>query len=597
MSWKPLDLSSSAGAQLPPFLISSEFNHNSYLVRLTDLTNTWAEGIDRDAIIARSREENPSIDPSEDDDQLSIFLDKIKLGLAREKDTSLSLHVGVNVGSDPLPPLLLRVKVPLPGGLKDLEWQYRLKPQSPEDTAETLVIPSLVALQEERQGIEKLVKLLEEKDVVIQKLVDTLENQGTDLGTIFHQAAGRSGRKVDRKKASEKVRGLKTFDLDDWRSGAGFDNAGDTWDLLNNVFGGGDMNINISPTNDLGRKAQRCGWWDRVHGKTVGTSENLVANSPKDLPNRDTKQQTISSEDDFQVQSTPPHLSKSRPVPDISMDDSTDDDEDDDLNVPSQRSRIPDSLPISQVRAPSPDRTPTPSPSPPPKVKTPINKQKTKRRASTPNPLNLNADDTTEDDDEPILKNSHSTKILDNDVDDNDTMDDDATYSPPPKRPQSPPKPPNPQSPPAKKKGKLGKLGGKRAPSPELEREPDLEPEAEPEATKPRPRRGMLGRIGGKKKETTATPEIEAQSSMSPKKKLGAIDGKKAVVGDVSQVEDTPGEKTRGRGREQKMVEEEETKEKTPRESSQERADKKRETLKRELEAKSKAPVKKKRKF
>ncbi|RAL68016.1 hypothetical protein DID88_008740 [Monilinia fructigena] len=407
MSWKPLELSSSAGAQLPPFLISSEFNNNSYLVRLTDLTNTWAEGIDRHAIIARSREENSSVDPSEDGDQLSIFLDKIKLGLAREKDTSLSLQVGMSVGSDPLPQLLLHVRIPLPGGLKDLEWKYQLKPQSPEDTAETLIIPSLVALQEERQGIEKLVELLEEKDAVIQKLVDTLENQGTDLGTIFHQAAGRSGRKVDRKKASEKVRGLKTFDLGDWRGGLKFDKTVDTWDLLNNVFGGGDINLNISTTSDLGREAQRSDWWDRMHGKTVGISENRIAKTPNNLSKRNTKQQSIPPEDDFQVQSTPPHLSKSRPVPDISINDSTDDD--DDLNITSQKSIIPDNLLISQVRAPSTDRTPTPSPSPPPKVKTPINKLNTKQKASTPTPLNKNSDDTTEDD-EPMPTNSRFKK-------------------------------------------------------------------------------------------------------------------------------------------------------------------------------------------
>ncbi|KAB8304631.1 hypothetical protein EYC80_004004 [Monilinia laxa] len=595
MSWKPLELSSCAPAELPPFLISSEFNNNSYLVRLTDLTNTWAEGIGRDAIIARSREENSSIDPSEDDDQLSIFLDKIKLGLAREKDTTLSLQVGMSVGGDPLPQLLLHVRVPLPGGLKDLEWKYQLKPQSPEDAAETLIIPSLVVLQEERQRIEKLVKLLEEKDAVIQKLVDTLENQGTDLGTIFHQAAGRPGRKVDRKKASEKVRGLKTFDLDDWRNGLKFDKTVDTWDLLKNVFGDGDTNLNISTISDLGREARRSGWWDRMHGKTVGISEDRIAKTPNNLPKRNTKQQSIPPEDDFQVQSTPPHLSKSRPVLDIPIDDSTDDD--DDLDITSQKSRIPDSLPISQVRAQSPDRTPTPSPSPPPKVKNSINKLNTKRKASTPTALNQNSDDTTEGD-EPMPTNSHTTKTLDNDVNDNDTTDDDTTYSPPPKRQQSPQKPPTLSLPPAKKKGKLGKLGGKKAPSPELEREPDLESDVEPEAMKPRPRRGMLGRLGGKKKEAISTPEIEPQRSVSPKEKLGTIGGKKAVVGSVSQIEDAPGEDNRGRRREQKMVEEEKTKQKIPpRESSQERANKKRETLKRELEAKSKAPAKKKRKF
>ncbi|QSZ29369.1 hypothetical protein DSL72_003883 [Monilinia vaccinii-corymbosi] len=599
MSWKPLQLSSSAGAQIPPLLISFEFNHDSYLIRLTDLTNTWAERIDRDAIIERSREENTSIDPSEDDDQLSIFLDKIKLGLAGERDTSLSLQVGMNNGSGPLPQLRIHVKVPLPGGLKDLKWRYQLKPQLPQETAETLLIPSLIAFQEKREGVRKLVELLEEKDAVIQKLVDALENQGTDLGTIFHQAAGRPGRKVDRKKASEKIRGLKIFDVDDWRRGLRFDKIGDTWALLNNLFGDGDISLNTSMKNDLGRGAQQSSWWDRMHGKTAGTSGNSDAKNATDLMERDTKQEAIPPEDDFQVQSTPPHLLKSRPKPDVSMDD------DEDLDVPSQLSRVPDpdSLPISHVHAPGPNRTTSPSPSPSPSrpanVQIPIDKLSTKQKAQRQSPPSQNADDGTEDD-ETTSKNLSSTKTLDDDVNDNDTTDDDVTSSPPSKRQQTPQKLQTHTSPPAKKKGKLGKLGGRKAPSLEPDPEVEVEAEVEPQATEPRPKRGMLGKLGGKKRETISTLESDAQSSVwSPRKKLGTVGGKKAGAGGVGPREDTtPGEENRGRGREQTREEVEKAKGVAqPRETSRERADRKREVLKRELEAKSTAPVKKKRKF
>ncbi|ESZ99009.1 hypothetical protein SBOR_0667 [Sclerotinia borealis F-4128] len=592
MSWKPLQLSNSSGAQLPSFLISSEFDSDSYLVRLTDLSNTWAERVDRDAIVERSKEDNTSIDPSEDEDQLSIFLEKIKIGLAGGKDTNLSLQVGAGIGDNLSPDLILHVTIPLPGGLKDLEWRYRLTPQSPKETVDKLFLPSLVALQENRKGVEELVELLEEKDAVIQKLVDTLESQGTDLGTIFHQAAGRPGRKVDRKKASEKVKGLKIFDVRTWRRGLGSDKTGDTWELLNKVFFDDEIGSKLPTTNDLGREDRQPDWWDRMQGKTVGTSGNKVATSPMDLPRRNTKQEPIPPEDDFQVQSTPPHISRPKFKPDIPMEDSTED-EGDDIDAPSQRSRLPDSVPISQARAPSPNQTPTPSPNSPLKAKTTVEESGTKRKAPTPSPPSQNADDTTEDD-EPIPASSHSTRTIDND---NDNTDDDTPSSPPSKRQQTPQKSPTPQSPPAKKKGKLGKIGGKKAPSPSPE--PELEPEVEPAAIKPRPKRGMLGKIGGKKGETTSTPEIEPQSSASPKKKLGTIGGKKAAAGSASQREDTIGEDNRGRGREQMKEEQEKMKEKTPppRETSQERADKKRAMLKKELEAKSKAPVKKKRKF
>ncbi|TEY69053.1 hypothetical protein BOTCAL_0117g00010 [Botryotinia calthae] len=579
-AWRPLKLSDSAGAQLPPFLISSEFNNDSYLVRLTDLTHTWVESVDRDAIIERIREGNTSIDPSVDDDQLSIFLEKIRLGLAGEKDTNLSLQVGPDTGDNLSPSLLLHVTIRLPGGLKDLEWRYELALQTPKETVEKLLLPSLIALQEKKEKVEELVGLLEEKDVVIQKLVDTLESQGTDLGTIFHQAAGRSGKKIDRKKAR-----LKIFDAEAWKQKSRSDKREDRWELLNNVFSGNDISPNLSKANSFDKEDRKHNWWEHMQGKRVGTLGSRLATNAIDSSRRSTQQEHTQTEDDFQVQSTPPHLSRPKVKPDVSMDDSTDDD-DDDLDAPSQHSRVPNSLSISQARAPSPDRTLSPSP---PKVK-PLVKLGTKRKVPTPTPTSQNADDSTEDD-EPIPASLNSTNVIYNN--DNDTTDDDAPSSPPSKRQQTP------KTSPAKQKGKLGKLGGKKAPSPSPESEPGPEPSFEAEAIKVRPKRGMLGKIGGKKKETASIPEIGSQTSVSPKKKLGMIGGKKAATGDASQIEDSSGEVNRGRGRALTTEETEQLKEKTPppKETSEERADKKRAILKRELEAKSKAPAKKKRKF
>ncbi|TGO16373.1 hypothetical protein BTUL_0029g00640 [Botrytis tulipae] len=586
-AWRPLKLSNSASAHLPLFLISSEFNNDSYLVQLTDLTNTWVESVDRDAIIERSREGNTSIDPSEDEDQLSIFLEKIGLGLAGGNDTSLCLQVGPDIG-DISPTILLHVTIQLPGGLKDLEWRYELALQTPKETVDKLLLPSLIALQEKKKDFEGLVELLEEKDAVIQKLVDTLENQGTDLGTIFHQVAGRPGKKTDRKKASEKIQGLKIFDVKAWRQKSGSDKPDDKWELLNNVFGGNDISPNLSKTNSLDKEDRKHNWWEHIQGKRVGTLGSKLATNTTDSSWRSTQQEHTQPEDDFQVQSTPPHLSRTRAKPDVLMDDSTDDDDDDDLDAPSQRSRVPDNLSISQARAPSPDRTISPSP---PRAK-PLVKLGTKRKASTPTPPGQNAEDTTEDD-EPIPDSLHSTNAINNN--DNDTTDDDGPSSPPPKRQQTP------KTSPAKQKGKLGKIGGKKAPSPspEPESEPEPEPIVEPEAIKVRPKRGMLGKIGGKKKETASIPDIDSQSSVSPKKKLGTIGGRKTAIEGASQGEDIPDEVNRGRGRALTTEETGKSREKTPppRETSEERADKKRAILKKELEAKSKAPAKKIRKF
>jgi len=73
MAWKPLHLSASAGAHLPALLISEAFTAASYTVHLTDLTYIWSECLDRRDIIRRSRAEDTSIDPS-DNEQLQILL-------------------------------------------------------------------------------------------------------------------------------------------------------------------------------------------------------------------------------------------------------------------------------------------------------------------------------------------------------------------------------------------------------------------------------------------------------------------------------------------------------------------------------------------
>ena len=74
--------------------------------------------------------------------------------------------------------------------------------------------------------------VLKDKDHVIQKLLDKLEEQGTELGQIFPQVAGKVGRKVDRKKAEDKVRGIARFDVDTWKKGLSHEEPGDISKLI-----------------------------------------------------------------------------------------------------------------------------------------------------------------------------------------------------------------------------------------------------------------------------------------------------------------------------------------------------------------------------
>jgi hypothetical protein len=549
--WHPLDISRAADTHLPPLLVSSTFKSDSYTIHLTDLTNIWSESLDHAAILRRSEEENTSIDPS-DGDQLKILLDKLTLAIRSEKNTTLALTINPDAGR---PAMTLKLTVPLPGGLAPLEWPVHLAAASQSVFTSLLVFPLLQAQHVRMQEITSLAEVLKEKDHVIQKLLDKLEAQGTELVQIFPQKAAPGGRKPTRKDAEEKVRSLRPFDMKVWRKDLDSIESRDTAQLIRNVFSGeGTLTIGIDNRISVPQGVDN--WWDRIKGETIDLSNGASAtNRPKtpSKPTFKTKESTQDS-DAFQVQAEPAHHVSIAPKPippKLALNDSTDDE---DLDAPSQGSKAPDSIPSSQPAAS------ILSPKPAKK----IGKVGGKKKIPKP-PLPADGDSTADETSSPGRKQS----------------------------PEKQATPPAPEAAPAKPKRGLGKIGGKKdLPQPP----PVLEPSPPPPGQEvPKPKRGKLGQIGGKKKDATppppATPELEI--SPLPRKELGAIGNKNMTPVKV----DTPGaagDEHAPRGR---SVEPEREKTPPPRETSEERADKKRRELKRELEEKAKAPVKKKRKF
>jgi hypothetical protein len=191
--------------------------------------------------------------------------------------------------------------------------------------------------------------------------------------------------------------------------------------------------------------------------------------------------------------------------------------------------------------------------------------------------------------------------------------------------------PPLRKTSPQSSKKRLGKIGGaKAAPKPQESRTPperkspsgDLPVSIERSPSKtlasPAPKRaGRLGTIGGKKKEKTPTPTPEPEfqptrevslspiPSPKPKSRLGVIGGKphpkrkekeqdaetklsrRTAIPEPSTTE-VLAPKTKPQS---------ESVEPTPEATEEEKANRKRDELKRQLDAKAKAPAKKKRKF
>jgi hypothetical protein len=570
MVWKPLRLSSSAGAHLLPLLISASFTPRSYTIHLTDLTHIWSESLDQRAIIRRSNEENTSIDPSADSYQFQIFLDKIKLGLAGAKDTTLALTITADANR---PSLVLNITVKLPGGLSPLQWPVQLAAAPQSLLTSQLTVPLLRAQHVRMQEMANLAEVLREKDHVIQKLVDKLEGQGTELGQIFPQAAGKVGRKLDRKRAEERVKGLGQFDMEAWRKRQDHGTSLDTAQLIGNVFAGDDSKA-LGIDGGISTSEEADAWWESIKGITVNLDSGKISTNgpsrasrtPPKLGSALRKEETIDEADDFQVQATPRHLASppKRAASKLVISDSTDDD--DDLDALSQRSKIPDSFP----------------PSPPPAAASP---QKLKKLGAiggkklAPN-LAQPDEESTEGEPSSPYKASSETKAAS----------------------------PTPEKALAKPQRKLGRIGGKKEdPLPEPESEHDVSPPLAkaPVPDAPKVKKGKLGQIGGKKKRAEtpapaeeAVPETEAPTTPTtpnPKRKLGVIGHRHQSP--AIKNEDNPSKTEEAESRGRASVKPEKEKSPPPRETSQERADRKRLQLKRELEEKAKAPVKKRRKF
>lgn len=600
MAWRPLHVSAAAGAHLPPLLISADFTNDSYTIYLSDLTSIWSESLSRKDIIERSREESTSIDPSSRD-QFQIFRDKIRLGLEGGSDTALSL----TVKADPSrPSLILNVSVDLPGGLAPLEWAFRLVAASPSVFASQLVTPLLQAQHRRIREVSGLADLLREKDHVIQKLLDKLEGGGMDLGQVFPQVANKVGRKVDRKKAAERVKGLGPFDMGGWREGLDQEESRSTTQLIDEVLGERADTPIVRVENQNQADAEE--WWEGIKGITVDLETGKISTKgpargarrttplPKSKPPPviPVHESIIDEDDDaFQVQATPPRSSAISPAK--AAEDTTDDD---DLDAPSQistqRSKIPDSYP----RSPPPAKEPSPKP-----TKKQFGKLPSKKAAPPPPPPAEDNESTDDDDDEPIpppRSRRTASPVA--------SGTEDETTSPPPKANTTP-------KPPATKGKGFGKIQSKKkAPVPPAPSETEDEPEAAeadpsppPKVPLPKPQKGKFGRLKGKRKiaETTPAPEEDvekpAATNISPTPKRGRF-GKLPQHSPTKKVKDesssqTAGEEVPTRGRASAVPEEEATP--PARETSEERAERRQKELQKELEAKAKAPAKKKRKF
>jgi len=593
--WKHLRVTN---GHIPSLLIKSTFGKHGYSIKLTDLSRIWVEKLSKDQIVTRAQKRNCSIDPGEDDSQHQIFLDKLRSSLNQDSKTSLAFSTA-NDGK-----LKLHLEAPLPSPLPTFEWQVDFECAHDSDLGAELVSPLLRRAHSLNHNMELLIAELQAKDKIISKITDRLETSGDDLTAVF---PGVSNVKLTRntsqlEQLGRHIRGLGKFDEVTWK--AQLNSATDATTLPESsedaIFASLPQLNAIS--DDAGKGAN---WWQQIPvGRHVDIEEEGLGHAPGEadkvsnqLTRQDTSDAGASQHDGFQRQATPSRLRSHSPSkarqedvemsgtggPALSDEDSTEDE--DDLDRPSQRSASRRQPTLETVAA---QATSEPiSPTPPPALTAAA-------QASTTRGPFTHEEDTEDDDDDdldgpsqPSQKATSTSQLASRQK----SQTPQPTASTATTTTKSSPRKP------------LGKLGGRlstksksKSPTPLVQEEPS-EPERITNRSLPDPQprpKAKLGIIGGAKAKTQtrqqSPPPPPASSTSVTRSTAAAI--RKATGTPEPQPRpkssrQQPEPRHADRTAETNIVEQTEA----------ERADAKREALKRELEAKAKAPAKKKRKF
>jgi hypothetical protein len=340
LRWQPLP---AFAKSVPALMVSPAFGPSSYTLHVSDLANVWVEDLDRKGIMKRSLNEDTSIDPSEGADQLRMLLSKIEAAVdpsAPEHDqTSLTLAASTKES------LILNITCLLPGDLEPLRWPVHLTKCPPSSVASELVLPLIQAQHARNLEIETLIANLKDKDAVITKLVDKLEATGTGLENVFNSLSGK--RNTTRSAAEDKIKGLAPFDKSKWGLGASLDHTtpADVASLVHDVFRTANpvhrTEMNIRASDDLND------WWTTLGSDAVVTvqpQEHMgVSGQPPVSPPHGSRPVADDDSDEFQVQTTPPHLASAEKRKQRLAFDVGDTTDDDDLAV------IPDSRPQEQL--------------------------------------------------------------------------------------------------------------------------------------------------------------------------------------------------------------------------------------------------------
>jgi hypothetical protein len=579
-------LPGSHGGSLPLLLYRFITTSQDYQLYLTDVTHIWYERLEHGQILQKAEEKETSIDPSEDANQFAVFLQKIRDALEGVGSS------GVDVASGKSDRLEITTTTELPGGLNSLQWTFVLSKEPPSEVTQHLLLPLLRSEQGHRRRERELLDHLAEKDKVLSKIFDKID--ASQLTDIFPGIAGPRNAKLKTSGLLKYIKGASRFDESEWQKTFAAEEsdttaAEDIADLASGI-------LKASASKDAHLRAEA--WWQTLDENEQDTRrpstkrkppaqiQPVVSESVKAKGEALGVDDSTDDEGEFQVSWHAEHISTKRPSNKISQRQETP------PHLKRDKGGISEKLAADDYGTTESDEEAEPASKPKstqlhsrpeqqkPKGLGKIGGSRAITEASQ-RPPSSTASTASSD----ALQPTHAEEATESD-------------SPSPQRRSviPPPSPTQHEKPVAapKRKGGLGKIGGKK-------------PEPEPVKGEP---------------SQPASPLLEKPTSTQPTKKLGTIGSKKAVPTIDLPSRDT--DTVRGEG----MTASEDDSDDldsgptklaqpgplTSNESSppvlkrpssepeeglfaQQKADKKREDLKRQMNAMSKAPQKKKRRF
>lgn len=192
---------------VPKLLFKYAASSSGYQITLTDLTNIWQENLSTVEISHRAEQDECSISPGDDQNQLRILTSKIEEGLCHTNDARVDLC------ESPLDDINLCISATLPHPLPTFRWRSCLAKESQLEVTNELLTPLLsFALQQQHQ-IAFLTAQLRDKDHVIDRILQKTESSNTDLGAVFPGMSGiRKSQKIpQREQFAKHVKGLAPF--------------------------------------------------------------------------------------------------------------------------------------------------------------------------------------------------------------------------------------------------------------------------------------------------------------------------------------------------------------------------------------------------